>query len=379
MAKKPAGNLTPAEEFDEFLISKGISVGNPRETATPPAIFYGTGIPAIDYALGGDSGMMGGLPSGQITEIYGSNAVGKTSLIYRMIAEAQRKYPHKTHIIFDYERVMDDKYAAACGVDMGMDKLRIWRPDTIQDGFKILFAAMLRLDIGIVAFDSVAAMMPAQDLDRRNNSLDDAPIVASKSKVMSDMLTYALVVLGKSNETALAFINHEIATIPQGFSSRYTPSRTTPGGDRLKYLAALRIELIFRGTVTSDKKKDFYGDAYKAGIGKEIEMYIEKFKFGNPHSKVRYQILGGEGIDLMTPLIDTAESHGVLVRSKNTYTLTLPGYETFKVVGVKDLREAIRTNGDLRNALTDAVGTYEMGVSRDTPPESYELPESVKF
>jgi recombination protein RecA len=349
MAKTDVITLDVIEKF--LKEKKGGDIGDPTTNAQRPSVFYGTGIPAIDFALGGGTGEMGGLPSGHVTEVYGGEAVGKTSLLYRMIAQAQRQHPDKLHLIFDYEHTTDKNYIQACGVQFDRNKLRIFRPRTLEEGVELLLLFHKTGKLGIVCYDSLASMMPKRDLEKRQASLEDNARVASKAAIMSDLLRYLVAEIGGSN-TAVAFINHEIANIQQNPYGGYEPPKITPGGKAMKYYASMRLELIYRGNVVDDKKKDYYGDAYKGSVGKKIELNVQKFKFGNPGSRVQYEIRAGEGIDLLTPLIDSGLAHQCIVKTKNTYTFALPGQEERKVVGGVALRELLKTDEALRDQLT---------------------------
>lgn len=329
--------------IDEHLrkVAKG-DVGDPNVVAVRPPIFYGTGIPRIDYVLGGSSGHMGGLPCGHVTEIYGAQAVGKTSLVYRMIANAQRKHPDKINLLFDYEHTTDKNYIQKCGVQFDTNTLRIFRPATIEQGIERMFLFHKTGRLGIVCFDSLASMMPKADLERRQKSLEDNAGVASKARIMSDMMRFVISEISES-ETAISFINHEIANIQPAFS-RFAPPKTTPGGNALKYYTSMRIELLYGRAVSSDKLKDFDGIDYKSSVGKTIELHVEKFKFGNPGGRVRYDLRHGEGIDILTPTIAFGMKTGAFTKLKMTHTIA--GVDE-KFVGESTFREYLVAHPEL--------------------------------
>lgn len=360
-------------DVDKWLKEKkGGNVGDPTKNATRPAIMYGTGVPNIDYALGGGTGELGGFPSGHVSEIYGLEATGKTSLLYRAIARAQEIFPNKVNILFDYEHTTDKRYIAACGVTLDKSTLRIFRPRTLEEGIELLIVFLKTGQLGIAAFDSLAAMMPAKDLKRREEDLE-AVNVASKAKIMSEILKYLAAEIA-ATESHVSFINHQIANIISNpYEPGYKPSKVTPGGGALKYYAALRCELSFKGMINDDKRKNFEGGDYKGAIGKEIQLFVEKFKFGNPHSKTTYRIISGEGIDMFTPLIDGGVSRKLVTKAQAMYSLNLKGYEDQKFRGKETLRAFLKANSQATSALYDAIiSTADQGFT-----EASELSEDA--
>ncbi len=349
------GNILTLDQIDSFLKKKdGGQTGDPNESALRPAIFYGTGVNTIDFALGGETGEMGGFPSGHISEVYGREATGKTSLLYRAIAHNQKKHPDKFHVIFDYECTTDRNYIQNCGVEFTKDKLRIFRPRTLEEGIELLVLFLKTDRLGLAVFDSLASMMPAADLKSKSENLQSVQ-VASKAKIMSSLLRYLVSEISQS-ESHVSFINHEIANIViNPYQGGYQPANTTPGGNALKYYSSLRVGLGYKGAVVDSNKVGFDGEEYKGTKGKRIMLHVEKFKFGNPGAKVEYEIRAGEGVDTILPLIEAGIARKIIQKSGNTYTSPVPEMADLRVVGIENCREHFKDNPAQFEVLSDAI------------------------
>lgn len=352
------------EEIDKYLEGKYGDMGDPLINARRPNIFYRFGIAPMDYALGGGDGTVGGFPSGHMTEVYGKEAVGKTTLVYRAIAQAQRDHPDKVHLILDYECTTDPKYIQACGVILDKKQLRIFRPESLEEGFRIMLLFHKSGKLGICCVDSLAAMSPEADIKKLKENLSSA-MVASKARLLHQILRLMVPEL-EGSDSAVIFINHEIANIHSGFVPTGAPATTTSGGGALKYYAVMRIQLTFGGMLT-EERKTLDGKEQKMGIGRRIRLYVEKFKVGSPGQRVNYIIRAGEGIDILTPLIATGVAQGVLVKAKGgMYTVNLPAYADFKIRGEDAFREHLRGDAAMQQAFLEAVGeTWDTDATTD--------------
>jgi recombination protein RecA len=370
MAKE--AQLLTLEEIDKQIKTEYKEDGDPNIIPRPS--FYNTGVPSIDFAFGGGvEGEYGGFPAGHITEVFGPTGVGKTTLVYRAIAHNQKVNPDKINIILDYEHTTDPKYIKACGVKFDKSTLRIFRPTTMEQGFEYLLMYMQTGKLGIFCVDSLAAMNPGADLIKQEKDMAAAQM-ASKARLLSQILRNLVPKLAKTDAT-LIFINHEIANISiNPYSGGYQPPTITPGGNALKYYTSMRIQLAYKGAITEESKA-LDGTDIKIGVGKKISAFVEKFKFGAPGQRVEYMIRSNEGIDTLTPLIGVSEELGFIKKDKRTYVVTVVGHEPVRAVGADALREALKANPGLVDALTTAVGGTKIETS--TLPTALTLESDV--
>jgi recombination protein RecA len=350
------------DQLDAYLKKQYGNAGDPNEVVERPE-FYGTGVPSIDWALGGGT-FYGGFPAGHMTEVYGREAVGKTSLVYRAIAHGQRTQPEKMHVILDYEHTTDETYIKACGVDFDPNKLRILRPKTMEQGIEMMLLFMKTGKVGIFCIDSLAAMNPAGELKRMSEDVA-AMGVSTKAKLLAHVCR---LLVPELNETGMAvvFINHEIANIVSNpYQGGYNPPTVTPGGNALKYYTSMRIQLNFKGMLTAEGTT-LDGKEVKHGVGKKIQAYVEKFKFGNPGQRVDYLIRAGEGIDTITPLIATGIQNKLIEKKGGTHNVKLPGFDTITARSADAFRDVVKANPELQAALLQACGgTIDAGVTMD--------------
>lgn len=352
MADTAAVKKPSLKEIDTLLKAVTGSTGDGK-IDIKPAQYYRTGIPTIDWALGGGR-KTGGFPMGHMTEIFGENATGKTTLTYAAIAQTQRDFPNRINLLFDYERTCDPDYIQACGVKLDNATFRIVRPATLEDGLlEILYPLVMRqADLGMVVVDSLAAMNPRGQLEKiKKDGLGST--VAEKARVMSELIR-AYVPELMNTTAALVFINHQIANIKMGFAAPGTPDKVTPGGNALKFNAVLRVFLKDRGMINAEGQS-LDGQDLKMGLARKVELYVDKNKLGSPWQRVQYQIRAGEGIDMVTSLLATAMDQGVVVKTKNTLTVDLKGFEDIKAIGLEAMRQTLRTNEKLFTAVADTV------------------------
>lgn len=358
------------QDLDAYLKKQYGNTGDPNEVVERPK-FYGTGVPSIDWAMGGGN-FYGGFPAGHMTEVYGKEAVGKTSLVYRAIAHAQKTDPSKMHVILDYEHTTDENYIKSCGVEFDPKKLRIHRPKTLEQGIELMLLYMKTGKVGIFCIDSLAAMNPGKELEKMTDDVA-AMGVSTKAKLLAHICRLLVPELNQT-EMAVVWINHEIANIVANpYQGGYNPATVTPGGNALKYYASMRIQLVFRGMLT-EEGMTLDGKEVKHGIGKKIQAYIEKFKFGNPGQRVDYLIRAGEGIDMITPLIATAIANKVIEKKGGTHSVKLDGYEKATARSADDFRELVKSDESLQAALLAAVGgSIDAGATVDAVAADLEV------
>jgi recombination protein RecA len=250
-----------------------------------------TGSLALDYALG-----VGGIPRGRVTEIYGPEGAGKTTLAQHIVAEAQKRDGVAAFI--DMEHALDPAYAARCGVDV--DKLLISQPDTGEQALEIAEALVRSGAVDVIVVDSVAALVPRAEIEGEMG--DSHP--GLQARLMSQALRKLSGAIKQSN-TALIFTNQLREKIGVMFGSPVT----TSGGRALKFYASVRLD-IRRITAIKDK-----GEV----IGNRTRVRVTKNKVAPPFRVAEFDIMYDEGISKAGDLLDMAIEFGVVEKRGSYY------------------------------------------------------------
>jgi recombination protein RecA len=293
-----------------------------------------TGSVALDLALG-----VGGVPRGRITEIYGPESSGKTTLCYHIIGNAQRNGGVAAFI--DAEHALDPGYAKNVGVDV--DELLVSQPDTGEQALEIAETLIRSNGVDVVVVDSVAALVPRAEIE---GEMGDS-FMGLQARLMSQALRKLTGAINRSN-TALVFTNQLREKIGVMFGN----PETTPGGRALKFYASVRMDIRRIETLKTGT------DA----VGSRTRVKVVKNKVASPFRMAEFDIMYNEGISREGGLLDVGIAAGILSKTGAWFNYG----ETRLGQGRENARDFLKTNAEIASKIEDEirgkVASIEVGV-----------------
>ena len=282
-----------------------------------------TGSLSLDVALG-----IGGVPKGRIIEIYGPESSGKTTLALHILAEAQKRGGEVAFV--DAEHALDPVYAAALGVDI--DNLLVSQPDTGEQALEITDALVRSGAIDAVVVDSVAALVPKQEIE---GEMGDT-FVGLQARLMSQALRKLAGTIAKTN-CVVIFINQ----LRMKIGVMYGNPETTTGGNALKFYSSVRLDVR-------------RVEAIKEGgnvVGNKTRVKVVKNKVAPPFREAMFEIMYGQGISKWGELVDLAVQMDIVQKSGSWFSM---GDERIGQ-GSNSVKEYLMANPDIAEKVEAQV------------------------
>jgi recombination protein RecA len=288
-----------------------------------------TGSLSLDIALG-----VGGIPKARITEVYGPESSGKTTLCLHIVAEAQHRGGTTAYI--DMEHALDPAYAARLGVDI--DALLVSQPDTGEEALEILETLVRSAAVDVVVVDSVAALVPRAEIE---GDMGDASM-GMQARLMSQALRKLSGAINQT-KTAVIFTNQ----LRQKIGIMFGNPETTPGGLALKFYASVRLDVRRIQTIKMGAEM----------IGSRVRVRVVKNKVAAPFRTAEFDIMYNEGISKVGDIIDLATQLEIITKRGAFFS-----YGDIRLgQGRENAKEFLRQNMDLANEIELAIRQRAMG------------------
>src|SRR6187431_805074 len=313
----------------EKQFGKGSIMRLGQRNSVGPIPSISTGSISIDYALG-----IGGLPRGRVTEIFGPESSGKTTLALQVIAEAQKSGGMAAFV--DAEHALDAQYAQKLGVDL--ENLLVSQPDNGEQALEIVEVLIRSNSVDVVVVDSVAALVPKAEIE---GEMGEAQM-GLQARLMSQALRKLTGAVSKSN-TCLIFINQLREKIGVMFGN----PETTTGGRALKFYSTVRVDIRRIGAI-----KD--GETV---VGGRTRAKVVKNKVAPPFREAEFDMMYGEGISREGDLLDQGVERNIVEKSGTWFS-----YNGERLgQGRENSRTFLKQNKDIANTIEARLRT-EMGL-----------------
>jgi recombination protein RecA len=289
-----------------------------------------TGSLSLDLALG-----IGGLPRGRIVEIFGPESSGKTTLVYHVIAEAQRRGGIAAFI--DAEHAMDPQYARRIGVNI--EDLLVSQPDTGEQGLEIAELLIRSGALDVVAIDSVAALTPKAEIE---GEMGDSH-VGLQARLMSQALRKLAGTLNRTDTIAI-FTNQLREKIGVMFGN----PETTPGGRALKFYSSVRLDI---------RRIETLKEGVEA-FGNRVRVKVVKNKVAPPFKQAEFDIIYGSGISWEGTVLDAALERKIVQKSGSYFSF-----------GDERLGQGRQNATAFLREHPDVCQLVLLGIQAEAPPE----------
>jgi len=296
-----------------------------------------TGCLSLDVALG-----VGGIPKGRITEIFGPESSGKTTLALHIVAEAQKAGGYAAFI--DAEHAMDAQYSKKLGVDV--DELLVSQPDTGEQALEITETLVRSSALDVIVIDSVAALVPRAELE---GEMGDTHM-GLQARLMSQALRKLTGTVSRSN-TAVVFINQ----IREKIGVIYGNPETTPGGRALKFYTSIRLEI--RRITTIKIGTDV--------VGNRTRVKVVKNKVAPPFKQTEFDIMYNQGISYTGDILDLAIQGDIIQKMGSWFS-----YSDMKIgQGRENSKDFLDDNEDVMKEVVTKVKSF-MGLDESKPEKN---------
>jgi recombination protein RecA len=300
-----------------------------------------TGSLALDMALG-----IGGIPRGRVTEIYGPEASGKTTLALHCIAEAQKAGGVAAFI--DAEHALDVSYARALGIHT--EELLISQPDHGEQALEIADTLVRSGAIDIIVVDSVAALVPRAEIEGDMGDMQPG----AQARLMSQALRKLTASIHKSN-TSMVFINQ----VRYKIGVMYGNPETTSGGNALKFYASVRLDIRRIAGIKEGEQE----------VGSRVRVKIVKNKLAPPFRKVEFDVVFGKGISGDGEVLDLGVAGNLVKKSGSWYSLDEDRIGQGRENAIVWLREHPDRRATLVQAIREKHGIVLPGETSTEPAE----------
>lgn len=309
-----------------------------------------TGALALDIALG-----IGGMPRGRVIEIFGPEASGKTTMVYHLMAEAQKSGGICAFI--DAEHAMDPAYARRIGLNI--DELLVSQPDYGEQALEIAEMLIRSGALDIVAIDSVAALTPKAEIE---GEMGDSHM-GLQARLMSQALRKLAGTLNKTG-TVCVFTNQLREKIGVMFGN----PEVTPGGKALKFYASVRLDLRRIETLKEGTQ----------AVGNRVRAKVVKNKMAPPFQQAEFDIMYGEGISREGNILDMGVAHGIISKSGAYFS-----YDDERLgQGRSNSKVFLKENPDIAEAILrevlHAAGVETADETTETELETSETPANIE-